>query len=236
MTNSTVQGFILAKRKFGEGDLMVDVYTREQGRITIVAKGARKARAKLRAHLEPFTLVELRLVKGKGLDVLVGAQTQVINKFFSAGLDQKTAAFVMTEALQKTTAEAQPNPKIFDLYNNILMELETKTAPSLSLCFGLLHLLRAEGIEPELPTQIASKFYFDLEEGVISAKATSKSILLSPNMVKLWKLILNFDLATITRVTADSKLLSDSVVIVCRYIEYHFHVTLKSLRVFQDTN
>jgi DNA repair protein RecO (recombination protein O) len=57
MTNSAVYlqpGFILQQRKFRETSLIIDVLTRDFGRISLLAKGVRKARSKTAGLLQPF--------------------------------------------------------------------------------------------------------------------------------------------------------------------------------------
>lgn len=228
-------GFVLSRKNFGEGDLLIQIFTREQGRIKVVARGARKAKAKLRSHLEPFVMTDFRLVAAKGMDIIIGAQNQQANPYHSANLEQKTAAYVLTEAIAVTTAEEQSNAQVFKLYSTVLQQGLQSTDPQLTLCFGLLHLLKTEGIEPELPTEPLKKFFFNLDSGVVSPTSDGVSITLNLDTVKLWKTILNYNLATVSRIKANPELLSNSVETLVRYMEYHFHTRLKSLKVFQDT-
>ncbi len=228
-------GFVLSRRNFGEGDLLLQIFTREQGRIKVVARGARKAKAKLRSHLEPFVMTDFRLIGAKGMDIIVGAQNKQANPYHSANLEQKTAAYVLTEAIAVTTAEEQPNAHIFNLYSNVLAYGLQSNSAQLTLCFGLLHLLKTEGIEPELPTEPHKKFFFNLDSGVVSSANDGVSIAVDANTVKLWKTILKYELSTVSRIKANPQLLSNSVETLVRYIEYHFHTRLKSLKVFQDT-
>lgn len=229
-------GFVLSRRNFGEGDLLIQVFSKDQGRIKVVARGARKAKAKLRSHLEPFIMTDFRLVAARGMDIIIGAQNKQANPYLSATLEQKTAAYVLTEAIAVTTAEEQPNAHIFRLYSDVLNQALQSTSAQLTLCFGLLQLLKTEGIEPELPTESLKKFFFNLDNGVVSPTSDGVSIAIDTNTVKLWKTILRYELATVARIKADPKLLRASVETLVRYIEYHFHTRLKSLKVFQQTS
>jgi DNA repair protein RecO len=166
---------------------------------------------------------------------VVGAQAGATNAFFSLPLPPKLAAYLITEALQKTTAEAQPNERIFKLYSEILSRLSKGTDPALVTCFGLLHLLRLEGIEPALPPTPLQSYFFNLDEGAVEGQSREQSIALSPKIVKLWKVLLEYDTQTAMRIKTEKNLLQESIRPLCSYIEYHFHARLKSQQVFQET-
>ena len=57
MTDSAVYlqpAFILQQRKFKETSLILDVLTRDFGRVSLLAKGVRKAKSKTAGVLQPF--------------------------------------------------------------------------------------------------------------------------------------------------------------------------------------
>ena len=59
------RGFVLHKREYSETSFLVDFFTEHHGRITLLAKGARRPRSPLKALLQPFTPLLLRW-SGKG--------------------------------------------------------------------------------------------------------------------------------------------------------------------------
>ena len=57
MTDSVIYlqpGFILQQRKYRETSLIMDVLTRDYGRVSLLAKGVRKAKSKTAGLLQPF--------------------------------------------------------------------------------------------------------------------------------------------------------------------------------------
>ncbi|MGL4455418.1 MAG: DNA repair protein RecO, partial [Plesiomonas sp.] len=54
------RGFVLHARPYSETSLMLDVFTEDQGRMRILAKGARSRRSNLKGCLQPFTPLLLR--------------------------------------------------------------------------------------------------------------------------------------------------------------------------------
>lgn len=118
------RGIILNRRDWREADRLVSVYTPEHGRLNLLARGARKQGSKLAAHLEPITLSNFLVVKGKGYDY-VGAAVieepylgikQDLNKLYFAG-----QAFMMFNRLVR---EAQPDPELFAWLEKWLCNLD----------------------------------------------------------------------------------------------------------------
>ncbi|AKO45729.1 DNA repair protein RecO [[Haemophilus] ducreyi] len=68
------RGFVLHRREYRETSLLVDFFTEQHGRITLLAKSAKRVRSPLKAVLQPFTPLLLRW-SGKGdLKVLTKAE------------------------------------------------------------------------------------------------------------------------------------------------------------------
>lgn len=61
----TTKAFILGRRERGEADYQFLLFTESFGYISATAQGVRKARAKLKGHLEPLTKTEVSLVQAK---------------------------------------------------------------------------------------------------------------------------------------------------------------------------
>ena len=54
------RGFVLHRRPYSETSLLVDLFTEETGRLTVIAKGARAKRSAWKSVLQPFTPLFLR--------------------------------------------------------------------------------------------------------------------------------------------------------------------------------
>jgi DNA repair protein RecO (recombination protein O) len=68
------EAVVLRSLRFGEADRILHVYTLAQGRMGVIAKGARKTKSRFGGRLEPLSHVELILHVGSGeLATLTGA-------------------------------------------------------------------------------------------------------------------------------------------------------------------
>ena len=86
------RGFVLHRRPYSETSLLVDLFTEETGRLTVIAKGARAKRSAWKSVLQPFTPLLLRW-SGKGaLKTLTKAEPAAITLPYSKRL--YTAGFM----------------------------------------------------------------------------------------------------------------------------------------------
>lgn len=111
LNSSKVEGVVLARKNFSEADKIITLFTREQGKIKVLAKGVRRIKSRRAPHLELFNHVSLILHKGKAFYIVTEAKT--ISKI---DVDLKVAAylFYLCEVLDKILPEHQPHEEIFD--------------------------------------------------------------------------------------------------------------------------
>ena len=144
------EALVLKNAPFGEAGLMVTLYSREQGKLRVVANGARKANSRLVGHLEPLTLTRLLLARGRTLDTVVQAEVAVTFPVLRAGLAAMTRAQFVTELVDGFGSEDSPNQPLYELAVDTLSVLESDPARDLTLRHFELHLLQVSGFMPEL--------------------------------------------------------------------------------------
>lgn len=69
------RGFVLNRRAYSETSLLVDLFTENTGRITVLAKGARRKNSALKSLLQPFTPLLLRWTGKGSLKTLTKAES-----------------------------------------------------------------------------------------------------------------------------------------------------------------
>lgn len=115
-----MQAIVLARRDFREFDQMISVYTKEKGKLNLLARGIKKITSKNSAHLEPFSLVEIEVVPGKEIDHLT--KVVPVNYFSNirADLQKSLAAGFVASTTDKLLHVSEPDKRIFDLLNRWL--------------------------------------------------------------------------------------------------------------------
>lgn len=127
---------MLHRRPYSETSLLVDLFTEETGRLTVLAKGARAKRSTWKSLLQPFTPLLLRW-SGKGeLKVLTKAEPAAQ----SLPLQQVAlySAFYVNELICRLIETESPYPQLFQDYLVCLTQLAStdNVEPSLR-CFEL---------------------------------------------------------------------------------------------------
>jgi len=113
-------GFVLHQRPFRDSSLIVEIFTREHGRMTTFARAARGPRARFQG-LRPFQQLLLSWSGRGDAPQLTGAEFDgAPTTLPSAHL---LSAYYLNELLIKLTAQHDPHPEIFDLYRQTLSRL-----------------------------------------------------------------------------------------------------------------
>lgn len=123
MRNSKISGIILRRTNFGEADKMITVFSRELGKMKILAKGVRRIKSRRAPHLELFNQVELVIHEGKTFQTVTEAK--VVNDLANLKSDLKLSGylFYLSEVIDKILPEHQPHPEIFGSFLGILGNL-----------------------------------------------------------------------------------------------------------------
>ena len=73
MSTYHARAIVLRRETWRDSARLYTFYTREGGKLLAIGRGTRKLLSKLGSHLEPFTLVDLHLARGRKLDTVCGA-------------------------------------------------------------------------------------------------------------------------------------------------------------------
>ena len=134
----------------GEADLLVTMFTKDQGKVRAVGKGARRSTSKLVGHLEPLTVVKMSMAHGRTLDRI--SQAEVVGSFatLKEDLTAITKGLYLAELVDGFGAEASANPDLYQLMIETLRAVEVDPASDMPLRFFEFHLLQVSGLMPEL--------------------------------------------------------------------------------------
>src|SRR5512135_955252 len=127
-----VEAVVLRHANWGEADRMLGLYTREQGKLRAVAKGARKIKSRKAGHLEPFTRVALMLARGRDMWIVTQAETVDAYQPLREDLLLPSYAAYVIELLDRCTYEEGENRALFTLVADTLDRL-TRDDPYLVL-------------------------------------------------------------------------------------------------------
>ncbi len=116
-------GFVIKRVNFGEADRYITIYTKNHGKIELVAKGVRKITSRRSSH-ELLHLINFQSVKGKNNYILTEAQ--LVQGFYDSQttLEQLSCRFLLCELIDKLCPLQQQSDAIFQLVKETLDRLD----------------------------------------------------------------------------------------------------------------
>jgi DNA repair protein RecO (recombination protein O) len=164
--------YVLHARRYRDSSLLLDLLTRDQGRVSCVRRGALSAR-RGGPPLQPFAPLEVRL-GGRG-EVLSLLDAEAAGAMVALHGRQLYCGIYLNELLLKLTGRHDPSPGLFEDYAAALAGLAAGDEEPVLRSFEVA-LLRHLGLAPPFdldsggrPVQPASRYTFDPEHGASAA-------------------------------------------------------------------
>jgi len=181
--SAPLAAYVLHRWDWSETSLIVELFTRERGRIVVAAKGAKRPTSQLRPVLLPFQPLWAQLGKAPADDSgevlnLRGAEWAGGTRLLGPGV--LLSAYYLNELLLKLLARQDPHPGLYDAYVDALAALAgggTAVDEAAALRAFELRLLREIGLLPELdtvtlslqPVQADARYGLHPESGLVPA-------------------------------------------------------------------
>lgn len=164
--------FLLHARPHGDASQVLDCFSRDHGRLGLVARGARRAGAALRGTLRQFQALQVSWVMRGELGTLTGAEPAGQPLHLTG--DALFAGFYANELLLRGLAPHDPHPPLFDAYARLLGALAGGGPPGPLLRRFELALLGELGYglvidrcaDDDAPVQAGRAYAFDPLQGV----------------------------------------------------------------------
>lgn len=115
----TLFGFVLHSYDWSDSSLVLDLFTREQGRLAVIAKGAKRPTSQLRAVLLPMQRLHIQLTRTKGnepveVHTLRSAEWLASHPLPKGGA--LLAGYYLNELLMKLLPRGEAHPRLFEQY------------------------------------------------------------------------------------------------------------------------
>jgi DNA repair protein RecO (recombination protein O) len=114
--------YVLHHRLYRETSQLLEVFTMDYGRVSLVARGVRSGRSKLRSILQPFQPLLLSFNGKSDLKTLTAAEAPTPP--LSLKGDCLLSAFYLNELLIKLLQKEDPYPGLYAIYQNALLGLQ----------------------------------------------------------------------------------------------------------------
>ncbi|WP_048441197.1 DNA repair protein RecO [Caenimonas sp. SL110] len=145
--------YVVHRYDWSESSLILEVFTRQYGRIALVAKGAKRPSSNFRPVLLPLQPLKVSFGGDAEIRTLKGAEW-VGGHVMPTG-DALLSGYYLNELLIRLLARDDPHPKLFDTYAAAVAVLASEHAEALEPVLRTfeLMLLREIGLLPALDRQ-----------------------------------------------------------------------------------
>lgn len=167
------EGIVLRTRNLGEADKICVIYSREEGKLSAVARGSRRPKSRLLSVSQPFTHARYLFYRGRSLDTI--RQGEIIDSFRAVreDLTRMAIASYAAELIDVSVDERQPSALLFETILSAWTLFANASDPETALLWFELKLLDQLGYRPELESCVAcggkngSSLVFSPKEGGI---------------------------------------------------------------------
>ena len=178
-----LQAYVLHRYDWSESSLILELFTREQGRLAVAAKGAKRPHSQLRSVLLPFQRVQVTLTRSAAPEGAPPEVQTLRSAEYAGGAPMPGGAalfpgFYLNELLLKLLARHDPHAALFDAYAQTLPALGAADEGQASLRAFELVLLRETGVLPDLsvvtqtqqPLQEGARYTLGADAGIAAAR------------------------------------------------------------------
>ncbi|QYF92578.1 DNA repair protein RecO [Massilia sp. PAMC28688] len=147
--------FVLHSYPYKETSLIVDMFTRDHGRIGLVAKGAKRPHSKLRGVLQTFQPLQAAWSGKAELRTMIDAEW--VGGMLPLEKTALLCGFYLNELLVKLLARDDPHPALFDHYVSTLNQLAHNEPAPIVLRKFERALLKETGVAADLTRCTATR-------------------------------------------------------------------------------
>lgn len=226
MHQKHTNAIVLRRINYGEADRILTLLTRDFGKISVIAKGARKSASKMAGGIELLCESEIGYIKGKGdIDTLTSAR---MLRHFSGIAHDLDKMRVVADFLKRIdqSSEQDASTELYDLTTEFMMVANT---PSFSVelieAWGLARLLFILGETPNLQTDSEgeqfsenSMYIFSYEDSMFAACPRGT---VGPTTIKFIRLLLTHTVAQVGSVKNINQLAAEAAQLLKTAYTYH---------------
>jgi DNA repair protein RecO (recombination protein O) len=247
---------LLRRLDYGDFDVIITFFTLKRGKLSLIAKSAKKSTKRFAGILELFSVLEVvaDTGRGKGLSVL---QEAVLKQPFSAiRADFRKTAFASywAELIYNWIEENFKQVSLYHLFEHVLAELDSgrTSAAGLNILFQM-RFLALSGHRPnlaecsvcrkELENIKQDKIVIDSQRGGILCpdcrSGSASRTLLGKGTIKQLLWVESGDLAKAIRIKFSQSALNESTEFLEEFVCYHLGKqprSLKFLRQIRNTD
>lgn len=122
----TLEGIILKRKSSGEADRIITIFSKQSGKIRVIARGIRRITSRRAGHVELFSHVAVTLHTHGSMDIITEAQSIRSGSLLEKNSQKVAYAYCMCELIDQLLADHQEHTEVFVLLSDALKQLELR--------------------------------------------------------------------------------------------------------------
>jgi DNA repair protein RecO (recombination protein O) len=242
---------LLRRLDYGDFDVIITFFTLQKGKLTLIAKSAKKSTKRFAGVLELFSILDLVIgpSRGKGMAVLQEAALKEPFSGIRADFKKTAYASYWAELIYSWMEDNYRQDALYYLFEHVLTELDAGQTPeaALNILFQMRflnlsghrpHLAACSQCHKELEQISQAKILLDLQRGgILCGNCSSHSasrISLARGTIKQLMWVESGNLTKATRMKFSPQALKESVHFLDEFVCYHLGKQPRSLKFLQQ--
>lgn len=234
-----VEGIVIRTTDYGESNKIVTLFTRENGKVAMMARGAKKPKSRLVAVSQLFVYGVFLMQKSSGLGTL--QQGEIIDSFRDIREDLLLTAYCsyVVELTDRLTENHERNPYLFELLYQTLNYMNEGADPEILTRIYEVKMLQVAGISPQLDRctlcgEAEGEFSFSLKEGGFichrCCHVDPHRLKISQATAKLLRLFAYLDMKRLGEISVKQDTKDQLKDVLTTYYDHYSGLALKSRR------
>ena len=240
-----LEGIIIRTQDYGETHKIVTLFSKQLGKLAVIARGAKKPKSRMAAVSQTFIHGEYLIQIGRGMGVMQQGEVMMSHRKIREDIVKTAYVSYLAEITDKLMDEKKPSAFIFEQFEASIAAIEDDKDPDVILMMYEMKLYPLQGFQPILDYCIDCGRTEDLlgfsihQGGMLCQRCISHdqyAIKLTAQQVKLLRM---FSTVGLERVKNISVKLENKVVLkqlLADYLDQHGGIYLKSRKFLSQLN
>ena len=251
MSTYSTPAILIRHVDYGDYDLILNFLTRDKGKISAIAKSAKRSQKRFGGVLELFNSLNIVVSQKRGKGLALVKEASLIKPLFNIAADIRKTAYASywAELTNLWLEEGRTQTDIYDLMAHVLSELDagTVSAEVLSILFQM-RFLSLSGLCPNLDhcstcrieTDAAPhhRMNFDLSKGGVVCESCApygaEERCLSTGTIKQLQWIDSNDIRKVARIRFSEQALKEGLQFLESFVPFHLGREPRSLKFLRQ--
>jgi DNA repair protein RecO (recombination protein O) len=238
-----VEGIVIKTVPYGESNTIITLYTKELGKIGVMARGAKKPKSRFTSIAQLFTYGIFVFQRGRGLGTLQQGEALSSFRHIREDLVKTAYAAYLTELLDRYTSEEEMKLDLFGWLKQSLEYINHGIDPEVITFLFELKIMKTAGIVPELSRCVSchsaeGNFSFSIREGgFLCERCAYKDpyrMNISKGAARLLNMFYHLDLARLGNVSLKKETKKELRMLFDAYMEEYSGVFIKSKKFLKQ--